>query len=129
MKYLVVVLFITCVWVSSCYEPYPETVPLDTSVCVRTQHHTWIIPDATIYVKYNTEVFPGYDQPAEYFDAVFKTDKNARGCLAPLPEGQHWLIAFGYDSLYWPHEVYGSLRLNISLDKKPKVDTIFYLSE
>ncbi|MBL7827902.1 MAG: hypothetical protein JNJ57_14830, partial [Saprospiraceae bacterium] len=47
----------------------------------------------------------------------------------PVPEGQHWLIAFGYDSLHFPHFVYGSLKADISLAFKPVLDTTFYVSE
>ena len=114
--------FISC-------EPNIDTVPLPTKICVKTQHHTWKIPDATVYVKYNVDSFPGYNQPPSYFDASFKTDKNAHGCLESVAEGRHWIICYGYDSLYWPHEVRGSLRCTISIDAKPVLDTVMYVSE
>ncbi|MCC7244273.1 MAG: hypothetical protein IT269_01220 [Saprospiraceae bacterium] len=113
---------------ASC-EPDIEEVPLPTGICITTQHHTWIVPHSRVYVKFNVESFPGYDRPPGYFDASFETGADARGCLNSVPEGRHWLIAFGYDSLYWPHEVYGSMRAVISLDKKPYLDTIMYVSE
>jgi hypothetical protein len=109
--------------------PEPEDIPLPTQICVRTVHHFQPIPNAVVYVKYNTVNFPGYDQPASYYDTKFETDANARGCLAPVPEGTHWLVAFGYDSLYYPHHVFGAVKLSISLNQRPKVDTILYVSE
>lgn len=112
-----------------CGPAEPIDIPLPTQICVKTQHHTWPIPDATIYVKYFADTFPGYDKPEAYFDAVFKTDKNGRGCLQPVPEGRHCLVALGYDSLYYPHDVKGSLYVTISLDGKAKVDTIMYVTE
>ena len=30
-----------------CYD-YPETIPLDTKICVETSHHYFPIPDATV---------------------------------------------------------------------------------
>lgn len=113
----------------ACRPSLPDEIPLPTKICVRTQHHTLPIPNATVYVKFNTDSFPGYNQPASYFDAVFKTGPDARGCLAPVPEGRHWMIAYGYDSLYFPHDVYGSMRAEISVSTKPVLDTIMYVSE
>jgi hypothetical protein len=107
----------------------PDTLALPTAICATMQHHSIIVPDATIYIKYNVDTFPGYHQPDAYFDAIVKADKQARFCIEPVPEGTHWLIGRGYDSLYFPHDVYGSLRTNINLNTQPKLDTIFYLSE
>ncbi len=116
------------VW-SACGGDDPEFVSLPTEVCVSTQHHGQPIPDAVVYVKYNADTFPGYDKPADYFDAVFYTGKDARGCIRSVPEGRHWLVSFGYDSLYYPHNVWGSLPVEISLTYRPKVDTVLYVSE
>jgi hypothetical protein len=49
--------------------------------------------------------------------------------MTSVPEGKHWLIGFGYDSLHYPNEVMGSLPVTINLDGKAKLDTMFYLSE
>lgn len=112
-----------------CRPPAPETIDLPTRICVKTQHHHQPIPHATVYVKYNADSFPGYDKPPSYYDASFQAGADARACIAPVPEGRHWLVAFGYDSLYFPHEVYGSLRVDVSLQTRPVVDTILYISE
>ena len=115
--------------VAACRPEAPTSLPLDTGVCVRTTHHTVPVPHTSVYVKYNVDTFPGYDQPPGYYDAVFTTGADGRGCLAPLPEGEHWVVAFGYDSLYFPHDVYGSLRVTIDADSRPKVDTTMSVSE
>ncbi|HLP95529.1 MAG TPA: hypothetical protein VK168_15910 [Saprospiraceae bacterium] len=114
---------------AQCRPAIPEEVPLPTKICVRTQHHTVPIPNAIVYLKYNADSFPGYDQTPAYFDASFYTGADARGCIESVPEGKHWLVAFGYDSLYFPHYVYGSLNTEISLRYKPVLDTILYISE
>ena len=100
-----------------------------TKICVTTQHHGFHIPNATVYVKYFSDTFPGYDKPPGFYDAVFTTGPDARGCFAPVPEGVHWLVAFGYDSLHYPHDVVGSLRADISLENRPVLDTVLYVSE
>lgn len=114
---------------SMCRPPEPETVPLPTEICVKTQHHHQPIPKATVFVKYNADSFPGYDKPPSYYDDSFTTGPDARGCLRPVPEGRHWLVAYGYDSLYFPHEVWGSLRVDIALGTRAKLDTVMYISE
>lgn len=107
----------------------PDTIPLPTKICVTTQHHNFPIPNATVYVKFNADSFPGYEQPASYYDATFKTGADSRGCIESVPEGTHWLVAFGYDSLHYPHDIFGSIPLEISLDGRPVRDTILYVSE
>lgn len=114
----------------SCYREGPFILAaLPTEICVKTVHHMQPVPDAVVYVKYNLDTFPGYDKPAHFFDDVFYTGKNAHGCLRHVPEGRHWLVAYGYDSLYYPHDVWGSLRIDIALDVRPKIDTLLYVSE
>jgi hypothetical protein len=116
-------------FVASCRPIPSDELPLPTQICLRTMHHQQPIPNAIVYVKYNVDSFPGYGQEPSYYDASFRTDSKARGCLAPVPEGKHWLVAFGYDSLYFPNDVFGRIRLEISLNKTPKIDTILYISE
>lgn len=128
MKNLVWAVFVALGVLAACAK-LPEEIPLPTKICVRTQHHFQPIPHATVYLKYNTDSFPGYDQPTSYFDASFKTGADGRGCIQSVPEGRHWLVAFGYDSLYFPHFVYGSMRAEISISHKPVLDTILYISE
>lgn len=113
----------------ACRPPAPEFIPLPTKICVRTYHHHQPIPNAIVYIKYNADTFPGYDKRASYYDDSFKTGNNAHGCIEPVPQGTHWLVAFGYDSLYFPHDVFGSMRVSIALDGTAVVDTILYVSE
>jgi hypothetical protein len=107
----------------------PDTIPLPTKICVATSHHGYPIPNATVYVKFNADSFPGYPQPPSYYDATFKTDADAYGCIESVPEGTHWLVGFGYDSIHYPHEIFGSIKLEVDLKNRPVRDTILYLSE
>ncbi len=121
--------FLLVITYSACRPSEPEVLLLPTKICIKTQHHHQPIPHAIVYVKYNADSFPGYDKPPSYYDASFQAGNDARACIAPVPEGRHWLVAFGYDSLYFPHSVYGSLRVDVSLQTRPVVDTILYISE
>lgn len=113
----------------ACRPDPPEYIPLPTRICVRTQHHGQLVPHTTVYLKYNTDTFPGYDKPPSFFDDSFETGADARGCIGPVPEGRHWLVAFGYDSLHQPPQVFGSLPVEISLGSRAVLDTILYVSE
>jgi hypothetical protein len=107
----------------------PDTIALPTQVCARVQHHSAPVPHTKIFVKYNTDTFPGYAQAPSYYDMTIMADQNAQFCIESLPEGTHWLVGVGYDSLYFPHHVIGSLRVKIDLRTHPKLDTILYVSE
>lgn len=122
-------LLLALLFMAACKPKEEQLIPLPTSICLHVTHHGQAIPGATVYLKYNADSFPGYDKPPAFYDASFQTDANANGCIAPVPEGKHWLVAFGYDSLHYPNDVFGSLPVEVSLDWKPKVDTILYVSE
>lgn len=111
----------------ACRPEGPETVPLPTKICIKTTHHNYPLAGSTVYLKYFTDTFPGYDKTADFYDASFKTGADARGCIESVPEGKHWIVAFGYDSLHFPHEAFGSLPVEISLTYKPVLDTALYL--
>lgn len=116
---------------AACRPDPPATIPLPTSICIQTQHHGWLITEATAYLKYNADSFPGYNQPTGYFDASFSVGADARGCIESVPEGRHWLIVKGKDRLYVeaPHDVLGSLPVDISLKGTAKLDTVVYVTE
>ncbi len=111
----------------SCRPDAPDTLPLPTKICIKTTHHNFPLVGSKVYLKYFADSFPGYDAPPSFYDASFTTGADARGCIESVPEGKHWLVAFGYDSLHYPHEAFGSLPVEISLTYKPVLDTILYL--
>ena len=111
----------------ACRPDAPDTLPLPTRICIKTTHHNYPLAGSTVYLKYFTDTFPGYEKSPDYYDASFKTGADARGCIESVPEGRHWLVAFGYDSLHYPHEAFGSLPVEISLTYKPVLDTKLYL--
>lgn len=119
--------FLFLLFLVACRPDGPDTVPLPTKICIKTTHHDYPLTGSIVYLKYFSDTFPGYDKGADYYDASFKTGSDARGCIESVPEGHHWLVAFGYDSLHFPHEAFGSLPVTISLDTRPVVDTMIYL--
>jgi len=51
---------------ATCRPAAPENIPLPTEICVKTTHHNFPIPDAVVYVKFNADSFPGYEQSPGY---------------------------------------------------------------
>jgi hypothetical protein len=123
------ILIISILSLQACRPAGPEEIPLPTKICVLTSHHGQPIPHANIWLKFNADSFPGYDQAPAYFDASFQTGADARACMEPVPTGKHWLIAFGYDSLHFPNHVYGSMLVDISIPYRAVLDTVLYVSE
>ncbi|MBX2890905.1 MAG: hypothetical protein KF734_08270 [Saprospiraceae bacterium] len=121
------ILILTLLVLFACRSEGPDTIPLPTKICIKTTHHDYPLTGSFVYLKYFTDTFPGYDKKPSYFDAFFVTGADARGCIESVPEGRHWLVAFGYDSLHYPHEAFGSLPVEISLDHRPVIDTMLYL--
>ena len=120
-------LFFLSLGLFSCRPDAPDTLPLPTKICIKTTHHNFPLVGSKVYLKYFADSFPGYDAPLSFYDASFTTGADARGCIESVPEGRHWIVAFGYDSLHYPHEAFGSLPVEISLTYKPVLDTTLYL--
>ncbi len=97
-----------------------------TSVCFTTQHHDLIIPNITIYVKYATQDFPGFE-PIEQFNQVLVSDASGRVCMSNFPLGNHWFVAMGYDELI-REQVIGTMNIRFDLAQL-QVDTILYVGE
>jgi hypothetical protein len=125
---LVIGILLTLLW--GCRPAGDGTiVDLPTRLCVRTQHHGVPLQDIALKIRYQVDTFPGYRHPDEWFDTIIVTGTNARACLEPLPEGRHWIVAQGVDDTAYPIEVFGNLPFEISLTRKPVLDTILYVSE
>lgn len=113
----------------ACTPKEEEFIPLPTSICIRAMHHDVPLPDVNLFFKYNTNDFPGYDQPATYYDTLIVTDAQGRGCISPVPPGKHWLVALGASEHGIPLPVFGRMPIVIDLDRKPVVDTLLYMYE
>ncbi len=99
---------------------------LRTHLCFTTQHHEKVIPDITIYIRYNSDVFPGFDPPKN-FDTFVVSDSKGRVCIQDFPLGNHWFVGFGYDPEI-REQVYGAMDIRFDL-RNLKVDTVLYVGE
>ena len=102
-----------------------------TQVCVDIKHHEELMPNTTVYLKFNDTVFPGYDlNNLDIFDASFKVNENGAGCIQNLPLGNHWMVAHGWDDNWGPDgaPIRGSIRISLDLNRY-QIDSTIYVQE
>ena len=99
---------------------------LRTEACFTTQHHDKIIPNITVYVKFDAVDFPGYDD-LESFNLRQTSDAQGRVCFRDFPLGDHWFVAIGYDEEI-REQVIGNIDIRFDLSNL-KVDQILYVGE
>ena len=97
-----------------------------TSIDFVTQHHSEIIPNIEIYVKYFTEDFPGFED-LETYDTMIVSNAAGRASFKNFPLGHHWFVGFGFDEKI-QEQVYGALDITFNL-RNLQVDTILYVGE
>ena len=119
----IIILFFGLLFFATCKERVNP--PAEIDVCVTVQHHEVIFPNSSVYIKYNTDFFPGY-QDLTVFDDEIKTNDEGRGCFLDIPEGRHWLICKGYDEAK-DEQVKGSIRVEM-VGLRYYLDTIIYVS-
>lgn len=65
------------------------------SISGTVYHHSVIIPDCDVYIKFNATEFPG-ESPALY-DSSVKADKNGEYVFPKVYKGDYYLYGVGYD--------------------------------
>ena len=83
------------------------------TLTVTPEHHGEFVDTCTVYIKYNTQ-----DAPANglYDDSAVCTLVNATpvATFSGLKNGNYYLLAMGYHSLYTPPYVKGGIKYTIA---------------
>ena len=66
-----------------------------SSVTGNVKHHTKLIPNAIVYIKYGATEFPGTD--VSLYDDKVTADANAHYEFSGLQKGDYYLYGVGYD--------------------------------
>lgn len=74
----------------------PQPIVSELKVHCTVLHHTYTIPNATVFMKEGTIVWPG-DSPALY-DRSIQTDANGQVTFSGLGGGKYVFWAVGYDA-------------------------------
>jgi hypothetical protein len=123
------ILLFFCCWVACNPREGEILLPLPSEVCIQTVHHSVVIPDALVYVKFNTTEYPGLAQPDTFFDTIMSTGADGRLCWKPVPLGKHWLVAKGLDeSGSFALPVFGAAQIELT-SQRLQIDTILYVTE
>jgi hypothetical protein len=67
-----------------------------SSVSGTVKHHSMIIPNAIVYIKYDATQFPGTN--ISLYDASTTADANAHYTFKDLRKGDYYLYSVGYDN-------------------------------
>jgi len=98
--------FILCLVVLvSCSKKQNETTPAGNVVVkgsiglyVTTMHHTWAVPNLSVFMKKNATEWPGTDTTLYEWRAV--TDASGMILIRDLFPGKYFLYAKGFDSVF-----------------------------
>ncbi len=89
------------------------------------RHHSKIIPDAIIYIKYKSQEFPGTD--VSVYDTKVTADSEGRFEIN-FYKGQYYLFAVGKDyGIPAPYNVIGGLGINLRTNENKELD--LYVTE
>lgn len=81
-------------------------------------HHTWVIPNADVYIKYGATTKPSNLDPSNFDDHV-QADSNGHAAFHGLRYGHYYLYAEGYDNFFHAH-VSGGNYLTIKWSQRKK---------
>ncbi len=91
IKILIATLSITAI--ASCKK---EGTGGKASVTGKILHHSLPVPNATVYIKYGTQEFPGTEPSA--YDASVTAGSDAKYTFSDLRKGNYYLFSIGYDT-------------------------------
>lgn len=84
----------------------------------RVTHHSKVIPNSTVYIKFNAKEFPGAD--VSKYDSQFKTDADGKYTFKCY-KGDYYLYGIGYDPGV-PGNVSGGVPVHIRNNEKVDMD-------
>lgn len=90
-----------------------------SSVSGHVKHHTKLIPNAVVYIKYGATEFPGSD--ISKYDASMTSDTNAYYEFKELYQGDYFLYGVGYDNA-GPYTVTGGVAVKLKRNKHTDLD-------
>lgn len=87
----------------------------------KVAHHSKAIANATIYIKYDTQEFPGTD--VSKYDAKVFADISGQYEIPKIHKGEYYLYAVGEDfAIPPPYQVVGGLPVKVRRNETMAVD-------
>jgi hypothetical protein len=116
MKKLIFLLVIPFLAITSCKKNEPGGTCVISGV---VKHHSKIIGDATVYIKFNATEFPGAD--SSKYDTHIKADANGNYVFRCY-KGDYYLYATGIDDRVPPLYVSGGVPAKVRHKEELTVD-------
>jgi hypothetical protein len=108
---LLIVSAIMALTFTSCHK---EGTGGHSSVNGNVKHHSKLIPNAVVYIKYGATEFPGTD--VGLYDDHVTSDTNAHYEFTGLRKGDYYLYGVGWDAA-GPFEVKGGVGIKLKYNK------------
>ena len=115
-KGLLICLTILLATTTSCHK---EGTGGKSSISGYVKHHTQLIPNATVYIKYGATEFPGTN--TANYDASVTTGTDAHYEFKDLRKGDYYLYGAGYDNTM-ALPVTGGVAVKIKYNKATTID-------
>lgn len=115
-KISIIIMFIVFFAISSCKK---EGTGGKSSIKGSVKHHSLIIPNAVVYIKYGAKDFPGAD--VSKYDANVTCDANGNYEIKEQRKGDYYLYGVGYDSGISAN-VYGGLSAKLRNSESINLD-------
>lgn len=90
-----------------------------SSVSGNVKHHSKLIPNAIVYIKYGATEFPGVD--ISLYDDQITSDTNAHYEFKELQKGDYYLYGVGTD-LAGPYNVSGGIGIKLKRNESITID-------
>jgi hypothetical protein len=90
-----------------------------SSVNGNVKHHSKLIPNAIVYIKYGATEFPGTD--VSLYDDQITSDTNAHFEFRDLEKGDYYLYGVGFDNALM-EAVKGGVSVSLKYDKSTSTD-------
>jgi hypothetical protein len=113
---IILLLIIFAVNFSACLKEGPGG---KSSISGAVMHHEIIIPNSTVYIKYNATEFPGTD--LSKYDASTTADASAHYEFKGLRKGDYYLYGVGFDNMI-ADEVTGGIHVKIKYNTDSEAD-------
>jgi len=119
------ILFSLLLLATSCDKNNPDFFDATSRVTIKVQHHEDVLPGIEVYVQFNAEEIPGYEDRS-IFDTVVVSDEFGDATFQSVP-GRHWAVGYGFDENVG-EDVRGRVPFEIE-DFGIPWDTTIYVSE
>jgi len=129
MKTKITLFISTIIFFSACIKPdTPQNtfVPANTRLCLTMKHHEDVVEDTEVYLKLNSDDFPGYSG-FEYDTLIMEAPNAGQVCIEGLVYGNYWAMAKGFDA-DWGDDVQGAIFFELT-QFAGNLDTILVVNE